>query len=68
MRKLLHLSLIVLLFASCSKDREFPAGTFKSPAAPVVGTRQLIHYWNFNNSIDLLTPSFTIGNAAWAVS
>jgi len=68
MTKLLHLSLIVLLFASCSKDRDFPDGTFKTPAAPVVGTRQLIHYWNFNNSTDLLTPTVTIGNAVWIYS
>lgn len=58
----------ILLFASCSKDRDFPSGSFKSPAAPVVGTRQLIHYWNFNNSSDLVTPTFTIGGGTWNYS
>jgi len=65
MQKIFSLALIITLFSSCSKDRDFPDGTFKTPAAPVIGTRQLIHYWNFNNSTDLLTPSFTIGNASW---
>ncbi len=68
MRKLLQLTFIIVLFASCAKDREFPSGTFKTAAAPIVGTRQLIHYWNFNNVTDLLTPSLTIGNASWIYS
>ena len=68
MKKLYPLAIAVLLFASCSKEREFPDGTFKNAAAPIVGTRQLIHYWNFNNSTDLFTPTYTIGGANWNYS
>lgn len=68
MKNIYPLAIAILLFTACSKDRNFPDGTFKNTALPTIGTRQLIHYWNFNNSNDLLTPAYTIGNAAWAYS
>ncbi|MCX6209025.1 MAG: hypothetical protein NTZ59_05850, partial [Bacteroidetes bacterium] len=68
MKKIFSLFIIVGLLNACSKDRDFPDGTFKTPSAPVLGTRQLIHYWNFNNSTDLLTPTYTIGGGTWNYS
>jgi hypothetical protein len=65
---------IVLLFipialyffsaTSCIKDRVQPA----SSGGGTLGSRQLIHYWNFNSTdtttISVLVPNFTIGGGA----
>jgi hypothetical protein len=66
MRQLLSAIVISLLLFSCVKDRvQSPAPPSQQP--PVnKGSRVLINYWNFNNSVtsaDLKTPAYTIGGA-----
>jgi hypothetical protein len=68
MQKLFSLTLFILLFSACSKDRDFPSSTFQNAGLPIIGTRTLIHYWNFNNSSDLVTPTKTIGGGTWDYS
>ncbi len=56
-----------LLLAACLKDREFPVvegGVFKTPGATALGARTVVHYWNFNNTAALLTPTQSVGGAS----
>jgi nitrogen fixation protein FixH len=50
---------------SLAGDAEFKAVFEEIPPEP---ERQLMHYWNFNNTGTLLTPTYTIGGATWSVS
>lgn len=62
MKYLLSAALIALLFSSCVKDRPLPVYTPLS-----LGTRQLIHYWNFNDTssaTSVITPTYTVGGGA----
>lgn len=65
MKKLLLPIIAVVVFVSCSKDRNFPYPPYKSPGSVNVGTRQLIHYYNFNDAFALTLPSYTIGGTDW---
>ncbi len=59
---LLSCCLITFLFSSCLKDRTFEIATNTVDSTPqnhyTIGTRALIHYWNFNNSA-YLTPNIS---------
>ncbi|MGY6562408.1 MAG: hypothetical protein ACXITV_09900 [Luteibaculaceae bacterium] len=66
LRNLLLLSFTTLFFTGCVKDRVLPDES--RPIGPIdPGSRQLIHYWNFNTPAPfsaLIAPTFTIGDAS----
>ncbi|HTB52208.1 MAG TPA: Ig domain-containing protein [Ferruginibacter sp.] len=67
MRYLFSTIIISLLLTSCIKDRVQPAPTNKGTDTVSVGSRVLIHYWNFNNistTATLEAPTYTIGGGA----
>jgi len=55
MKHLLTLITVVLVLASCTKDRTFTTPT--GPTNPTGSTRAIIDYWNFNSSAT--TPTTT---------
>src|SRR6202012_521926 len=57
MRYVFSAIIVSLLLFSCVKDRVQPTAP---PPPVVVGSRVLIHYWNFNTA-PVLTPNVTIG-------
>jgi len=50
---------------SLAGDAQFEAIFEELPPAP---ESVLIHYWNFNNTGTLLTPTYTIGGGTWSIS
>ena len=65
---LVVLSLFIIGFSSCVKDRVSTAST----GPVVVGDRKLIHYWSFNSGVDSSTmriPDTTIGGGtiSWSL-
>lgn len=54
---------LCLLLSGCIKDRNFPYPPYREPQVPDPGSRQPVHYWNFN-AANLLTPTSTIGGGA----
>lgn len=57
--------LVIGMLPACVKDRvETPLA---SSGIILPGNKTLIHYWNFNDSGTLLTPTSTIGNASITV-
>lgn len=57
--------LIAHIFTSCVKDRSFPSPEtiYQQAGKPEMGSRELVHYWNFNDAA-LLQPSFSVGAAS----
>ncbi|WP_199117075.1 hypothetical protein [Pedobacter sp. ASV28] len=57
--------LAIIFFTSCVKDRSFPPleTIYVQPGLPKLGSRTLVHYWNFNGSA-LLSPAVTTGGAS----
>lgn len=61
----LPIAAAMLLLSACVKDRVEPPLISSGVIPP--GNKTLIHYWNFNNTGNLLTPTNTIGSGAIAV-
>ncbi|MEO9953511.1 hypothetical protein [Nonlabens sp.] len=56
----LVLAVILTVLYACTTDRDFEIESITAPEDP---TFELVHYWNFNDTAALITPTQSIGGA-----
>jgi 3,4-dihydroxy-2-butanone 4-phosphate synthase len=62
MKRILPIIILVIFAAGCVKDRSFAVNPYVTPGIPTLGSRTIVHYWNFNGT-NILIPTQTTGGA-----